>query len=209
MAELPRATLTRDAVVTEALALIDEDGLEKLSMRRLATRLGVEAMSLYNHVADKSDLLRGVADAVLAEMQPPMATSEWDERIRWVLGEFRRVCLDHPDAVPLVVTTGFTTAAAMGSIDDILGALATAGLDDTARVRSFRTLIAYAVGSISCELADQANAGSATADGQAGTLPATSAGLPHLTEIAELLSTCDYDTDFAAGLDLLLRSMTD
>lgn len=209
----PRAPLTRDAVIAEALALIDDEGLDKLSMRRLAGRLGVEAMSLYNHVSDKSDLLSGVADGVLAEMEPS-PTGKWKKRVRWVLGEFRRVCLAHPAAVPLVVATGFTTPAAMRPIDELLGALESAGLDAADRVRAFRLLIAYAIGSISCELADRANA-TPTSPADAAADPSSTAalptvqptGFPHLAEIGELLSACDYDSDFPDGLDVLLGAI--
>ena len=66
-----RAPLTRDRVVRAGVALADDNGIEAVSMRRLAKDLGVEAMSLYNHVANKDDLLEGILDLVLAEMEPP------------------------------------------------------------------------------------------------------------------------------------------
>jgi AcrR family transcriptional regulator len=66
-----RAPLSRERVLDAALALADESGVESLSMRKLAKELGVEAMSLYNHVASKEDLLNGLVDRVFAEIEPP------------------------------------------------------------------------------------------------------------------------------------------
>ncbi|MGZ4173277.1 MAG: TetR/AcrR family transcriptional regulator, partial [Solirubrobacteraceae bacterium] len=66
-----RAPLNRERVLRAAIALADQGGFESLTMRRLATELGVEAMSLYNHVASKDDLLDGMVDLVFAEIEPP------------------------------------------------------------------------------------------------------------------------------------------
>jgi AcrR family transcriptional regulator len=77
-----RAPLNRDRVLRTAVALADEEGLESLSMRRLAKELGVEAMSLYNHVENKEDLLAGILDSVLREVELPNDTTDWKAAIR-------------------------------------------------------------------------------------------------------------------------------
>ena len=71
MATTRRKPLSRERILDTALALVDEEGIEALSMRKLGQALGYEAMSLYNHVANKDDLLDGILDLVLAEMEPP------------------------------------------------------------------------------------------------------------------------------------------
>src|SRR3954447_19923299 len=77
-----RAPLTRDRVLDAAILLADEGGLESLSMRKLAKSLGVEAMSLYNHVANKGDLVDGMVDVVIGEIELPPETDRWDAAIR-------------------------------------------------------------------------------------------------------------------------------
>lgn len=196
-----RAALTRERVVSAALALVDADGLDKLSMRRLAARLDVEAMSLYNHVSDKSDLLTGIADAVIAEIEIPDAAS-WRARITALLEELRRVSVAHPRAFPLVVERGFTTPAALAPVEELLDALGGSGLDDTARVRALWMLISYAIGAISCELADDANRATMTK-------PSTDAldQFPNVAAVATELFTCDHEADFRLGLARLVEAL--
>ncbi|MDQ2678696.1 MAG: TetR/AcrR family transcriptional regulator C-terminal domain-containing protein [Actinomycetota bacterium] len=200
-----RAPLNRARIARAALELIDAEGLEKLTMRRLAGRLDVEAMSLYHHVGDKSDLLVAVADVVLDEIAGS-TDPDWRTRVIEVLAQFRAACLAHPGAVPLVVATGFTTPSALMPIDTMLGGLAQAGLDQEHQVRCFRLLLSFALGSISCELAEM---GGHTGEGSATPLvPDVDAGaqLPHLAAVADLLGGCDYDADFAEGLHQLLAA---
>ncbi len=196
-----RAPLTRERIAQEALALVDADGLEGLTMRRLAGRLGVEAMSLYHHVDGKPDLLVAVADAVLSEIGGSDA-EDWQARITDVFGQFRSACLAHPGAVPLVVATGFTTPSALAPIDTILGALEQAGMDETGRVLRFRLLLSFALGAISCELADAAAAPTDTDPHEGVDL----SRLPHLVAVAERLIECDPAADFDEGLRQLLNA---
>ena len=75
----PRLPLSRDRILQAALELADEDGIESLTMRKLGQALGFEAMSLYNHVANKDDVLDGILDLVLAESEPPSPAGDWDD----------------------------------------------------------------------------------------------------------------------------------
>ena len=76
----PRLPLSRDRILQTALELVDTGGIESLTMRKLGQALGFEAMSLYNHVANKDDVLDGILDLVLGESEPPSPTGEWDEQ---------------------------------------------------------------------------------------------------------------------------------
>src|SRR5437870_12862874 len=78
----PRFPLSRDRILRTALDLADESGIEALTMRRLGQALGFEAMSLYNHVTNKDDVLDGILDLVLAETEPPAPTGDWDAAVR-------------------------------------------------------------------------------------------------------------------------------
>ena len=92
----PRLPLTRDRVLEAAIRLADEGGIESLTMRKLAGELGVEAMSLYNHVANKGDLVTAMVDLVVDEIELPSAGEEWDVDIRGCAVSAHEALLRHP-----------------------------------------------------------------------------------------------------------------
>ena len=95
----PGGTLSRERVLEEALALLDRDGFECFSMRRLAERLAVTPMALYNHVGGKQDLLQGVVHGVIEQVEYPAEREDWCERIRDCFRALRNTCIAHPGAV--------------------------------------------------------------------------------------------------------------
>jgi TetR/AcrR family tetracycline transcriptional repressor len=105
--------LTRERVCREALALVDEEGLEALSMRRLGARLGVEAMSLYRHVRHKADLLDALHAAVLRELDAPPTTGDWRPLLRGMASALRAALLRHPSVIPLFATRPVSAPEAM------------------------------------------------------------------------------------------------
>src|SRR6478672_6853055 len=88
----PRLPLTRQRIIRAALRVMDEEGLEAVTMRRIGRELGVEAMSLYNHVRDKEDIFDGITETVLGGLRVPTA-DDWAESARLTAREFRRVLL--------------------------------------------------------------------------------------------------------------------
>lgn len=178
-----RTPVTRERIVGTALELIDRDGLERLSMRRLAAALGIEAMSLYHHVDDKADVLDGVVALVLSQME--VATQEaWDERVRHVARELRRVVRSHPHVHLLVLERGLRSPAVVGPAQQLFDALLSAPMEPAAAVRSFWVTLSFVSGSLSCELTE---------------LPddAEAAGFP------DGLFAIDLDEQFDAGLRTL------
>src|SRR6516162_5199250 len=94
--------LSRARICREALALVDEEGLEALSMRRLGARLGIEAMSLYHHVRDKADLLDALHAAVLGKLEPEGVKGDaWRPLLGGLARALRSALLRHPNIVPL------------------------------------------------------------------------------------------------------------
>src|SRR5437867_10194051 len=89
-----REALTRERIIRAALRIMDEEGLEAVSMRRIGRELGVEAMSLYNHVRDKEDILDSICELVLSEFRIPNADG-WTEGARLAAREYRRLLLAH------------------------------------------------------------------------------------------------------------------
>src|SRR2546421_7781002 len=101
MATETRLPLSRGRILQAALELADEGGIEALTMRKLGQLLGFEAMSLYNHVANKDDLLRGIVDLVLDETEPPAPEGDWSTAIRSSALSVHAALTRHPWACPL------------------------------------------------------------------------------------------------------------
>lgn len=118
--------LTRDKILEAALALLDRDGLAGLSMRKLGAAVGVEAMSLYNHVANKDALLDGIHERILLSLEPPAART-WQGFVRHQALALHHALLAHPNAIPLFATRPAATPAAVERLDHYLGVLLDAG----------------------------------------------------------------------------------
>src|SRR5437764_7809599 len=113
MATTRRKPLSRERILDTALALVDEEGIEALSMRKLGQALGFEAMSLYNHVANKDDVLNGLLDLVLDETEPPAPEDEWDVAVRRSAISVHDALRRHPWAAPLLMSEAHIRPARM------------------------------------------------------------------------------------------------
>lgn len=141
-----RPPLTRERVLQAALALVDREGAEALSMRAVASQLGVEAMSLYRYVASKEDLLLGVADLVVAQIEVPRPGTRWREAMRARALSAREVFLRHPAAALLVESCARLTPARLAYADAIVGLLMADGFDAMQAYRAFLLLDSYVYG---------------------------------------------------------------
>ncbi|MEV5987859.1 TetR/AcrR family transcriptional regulator [Streptomyces sp. NPDC052051] len=123
-----RAGLTRQAVLEAALALADREGLKALSMRRLGAELGVEAMTLYHHIASKDALLDGIVEQIFAEVVPPLFHgASWRADLRDYAHALHATLLAHPNVVPLVVSRPATTPRNLSFMENALASLRAAG----------------------------------------------------------------------------------
>src|SRR5690242_2113838 len=122
-----RAQLTRQQVVAAAIELADRDGIESISMRRLAQELGVEAMSLYTHVRNKDDLLDGMVDAVIGEVPLDADGAGWKSSLRQLALGARTVMLRHTWAPRTVETRTAPGPAALGYVNTVVGILREGG----------------------------------------------------------------------------------
>jgi AcrR family transcriptional regulator len=123
----PRIPLTRDRVLWAAIQLADQSGIESLSMRRLGQDLGVEAMSLYNHVANKDDLLDGIADLVVGEIEVPAPGENWKTTIRGSAISAYNVLSRHPWACGLMMSPARVRPARLRFMEGLLGTLRVGG----------------------------------------------------------------------------------
>jgi AcrR family transcriptional regulator len=141
-----RAPLTRDRILRAALKLADADGIEALSMRKLGQKLGFEAMSLYNHVANKDDLLDGILDLVLAETEPPTTSGEWDEAIRKSAVSVHDALRRHPWSCPLLMEARRMRPARLRYMDLLLGRLREAGFSADTTYHAYHVLDGHIFG---------------------------------------------------------------
>jgi AcrR family transcriptional regulator len=145
MATTRRKPLTRERVLGAALDLVDEQGIDALSMRKLGQSLGYEAMSLYNHVANKDDLLDGILDLVLAEMEPPDPDGGLTA-IRSSALSAHEALTRHPWAAGLLMTPTHIRPARLEFMNALLGALRNAGLSAETTYHAYHVLDAHIIG---------------------------------------------------------------
>lgn len=133
----PRKTLlTRQRIVDAAIALADAEGLEAVSVRRLATELGVRGPSLYNHFATKAQILETVADSIVAQVDlSPFATHDWPEALRLWASSYRDVLSAHPNIVPVIAHGPGRRPASLAMADAVFGALIEAGWSEARAVQ--------------------------------------------------------------------------
>ena len=205
-----RPPLSRERVLRAAVALADERGADELTMRKLAKELGVEAMSLYNHVASKTDLLDGMVDIVFSEIDVPAATGDWKaelrkravstraalNRHRWAIGEMEGRTTHGPNNLRLH--------------DAVLGCLRAAGFSIAMTVRAMSVQDAYIYG-FALQQADMSSETpedfAAEAQRQMRDYASALADYPHLVEVVGgyvAQAGYDYDAEFLFGLDVIL-----
>ena len=116
-----RVPLSRDRVLRAAVALADDAGIESLSMRKLAQELGVVPMALYKHVANKEELLDGMVDVVVGEIDPPVHGTDWKSAVRQRILSARRALLRHPWASRVLESRTNPTPLVLGYMDSMIG----------------------------------------------------------------------------------------
>jgi AcrR family transcriptional regulator len=142
----PRQTLNRERVVRAAADLADESGIESVTMRELGRRLGIEAASLYNHVAGKDDLLNGMADLAAAEIELPSGDDDWKDAMRRRAISARGVFLRHRWAAALLDSAKWRGPYSMIYADRVLGTLIQAGFSPVLASWAFIGLDSYIYG---------------------------------------------------------------
>jgi AcrR family transcriptional regulator len=147
---MPTIPLTRDRIVEEAIALVDEEGSGALSMRRLAARLGTSTMSTYHHLPDKQALREAIAERVMSELAEPGPDTAWDEALRELAWSFRSLTLAHPAVFQLLLVA--PRPAALGAAaDSAVNLLVAAGFSTEQALLVFRTFIRFLLGVVVIE----------------------------------------------------------
>jgi len=204
-----RAPLNRERILVAAVELADEAGIDKLSMRRLAQELGVEAMSLYYHVARKDDLLEGMLELVYGEMEPPTGHGDWRSDLRAAAISAHHALLRHPWACNLLGTPATPSPSRLRWMDAVLGRLRAAGFSAELTHHAYHALDSHIVGFTLWVLPYLAITRERPDFAQQVVHQLPLAELPHLAEHIEY-HMADKPTDtseFDFGLELLLDGL--
>jgi AcrR family transcriptional regulator len=208
-----RSPLNRERVLRAAVALADQGGFDSLTMRKLAKELGVEAMSLYNHVANKDDLLDGMVEIVFAEIDPPTTDVDWKAALRQRAIATREALARHRWATGLMEGRASPGPASIRLHDAVLGCLREAGFTIEMTVQAYSVQDAYIYGFALQEKAlpfETAEESAAVAETQSRQFQAALGEYPYLAEVVGghvAKSGYDFDTAFLFGLDLILESL--
>jgi len=213
----PRAPLSRQRVLSAAVALADAGGVDALSMRKIATALGVVPMALYKHVANKNELLDGMIDVLVGEIDPPADDADWKTTVRGRVLSARRMLLRHPWAPEVIESRmkarSTPTPAVMEYLDSMIGIFRAGGFSIHLVHHAMHVMGSRLLG-FSQELFEDSSGREPDAD----TAPPEemAARYPHITELAMAVahdqksvvgSGCDDQFEFEFALDLTLDGL--
>jgi len=206
-----RAPLSRERVLRAALILADDGGIEALTMRRLGERLQVEAMSLYNHIASKDDILDGIVDLVFSEIAVPPNTADWKTAMRQRAVSARDALLRHPWATSLMQARTKPGPATLRHHDSVIGSLRRAGFSIDMAAHAFSVMDGYIYGFALQQMnlpTHTSTESSALAEDLLRELPADE--YPYFAEMIiehALKPGYDYAEEFEFGLHLILDGL--
>jgi AcrR family transcriptional regulator len=207
--------ITREIVLATALELIDRDGADALSMRRLAHALDRDPMILYRHAASKAALIDGIAETVLAQLHVDPADPDWNAQLRTVARGYRALALAHPHVVPLLVTRplatplGLRPRGTLRPLEDILALLTRAGFSGPDALHIYRALFVFLHGHILNELQELVENPDETDDLlRLGLHRLPIKEFPLLRSLGPALARYDGTAELERGLSILLAGLT-
>jgi AcrR family transcriptional regulator len=207
----PRVPLRKDRVLRAAIALADRGGIEALSMRKLAQAVGVEPMSLYNHVRDKEDVLDGIVDVVISEIEVPSSGYDWKTSLRQTVMAARKVLLRHPWAPRVLESRKNPSLATLQYFESVMAILRRSGFSVEMTHHALHVLGSRVLGFTQELFKDSDEMASGP---EAAAMFAQMANkLPYGIEMAMAVSHegglggCDDDVEFEIALDLILDGL--
>ena len=206
-----RTPLSRERVLQAAIKVADREGIDSLSMRKLGQEVGVEAMSLYNHVRNKDDILNGMVDVVFSEIDLPSHGMDWSTAMRQRAISARKALLRHPWAIGLMESRIQPGPATLRHHDSVLENLRNAGFSIVMAAHAYSVLDSYIYGFTLNELTLPFDTSEEVAE-VAGNILREGAmdAYPYLAEMAiehAMKPGYDYGDEFEFGLDLILGGL--
>jgi len=209
----PREPLSRERILRTAVALADEGGVESLSMRKIALELGVVPMALYKHVSNKDEMLDGMVDVVVGEIDPPIVDADWKTTIRERVLSARRALLRHPWASRVIESRTDPTPTVIGYMDAMIGIFRAGGFSIDVTHHAMHAMGSRLLG-FSQELFDDTSGDGAEIEELQRQWMAER--YPHITEMVAAISHddesvvgsgCDDQFEFEFALDLTLDGL--
>jgi len=198
-----REPLSRERILRAALGIVDREGLEAISMRRVGQEVGVEAMSLYNHVANKAAILDGLFEIVLAEMPAATKAASWQSALRDNARALRLVLRAHPNTLPLFATRPAVTPASIVHVEAALDLLRKAGFSADEALCTLQVMVAFVVG--------HTVAGYSPTRPEEQSQPAyeqlSEQDFPRVHELVAVLARHDIEKEFEFGLEAMLAGL--
>jgi AcrR family transcriptional regulator len=205
---MPRRKLSRDLIFTAALGIADADGIDALSMRRLGQALGVEAMSLYKHVSGKEDILDGIADLVMLEVDVPTRDVPWRTAVRGSAISAHQALLRHPWASAVLESRRDPGPARLAYLDAMVSVLLDAGFDLPDVARAFMAIDSHVYGFTLQVLAWPFDVNDLPDDVLAVALDTFAGAYPGLAAMSTLaLTKTGVPIEIEFGLDLILDGL--
>jgi AcrR family transcriptional regulator len=207
--------VSRSVILQSAQRIVDRDGVDGLSMRRLSDEVGRDPTVIYRHVPNKAALLDGVAEIVLGQLRVDIADPDWTGQLRAVAHDFRRLALAHPNVVPLLVTRPLATplgqrpVGMLRPLENVLTLLTSAGFSGADALHIYRVFFGYLHGHILTEIQEVIERPEETDDVlRLGLhrLPVTD--FPHVRALASDLANYDGAAELDRGVDILLFGLT-
>jgi AcrR family transcriptional regulator len=203
--------LSRERIITAAIDVIERQGVEATSMRRIAAELDCGVMSLYNHVPSKAALLDGVADRVLSGIEfTAVPGTGWEDQVRAQARAFRAIARKYPRSAMVVVSRPTSSATGLRPVENALATLREAGFSGGDAVLIMRSFVGFILGSLLREVGiTPAVGGTHTnyATDLTQRLHVDPGDFPQVTSLAAELNRHDPDADFEFGLDLLVHAI--
>ncbi|WP_297596192.1 TetR/AcrR family transcriptional regulator [Mycobacterium sp.] len=203
--------VSRSVILQRALQLVDRDGADGLSMRRLSEAVGRDPTVIYRHVPNKAALLDGVAEIVLGQLRVDTADPDWAGQLRAVAHDFRRLALAHPNVVPLLVTRPLATPLGqrppgmLRPLEDVVALLTSVGFSGVDALHIYRVLFGYLYGHILTELQEVIERPEESDDVlRLGLHRLAITEFPQVRALAPALGSYDGAAELDRGLDLLL-----
>ena len=210
----PSAPISREQVLRAALAIIDLDGVDGLSMRRLGRALGRDPMALYRYAETKTALLDGVVELVLGDLTVDSTDDDWQSQLREVARRFRAIAVAHPHVVPLIVTRPLATPLALRPhgtlrpLEATLALLVRSGFSDIDALHIYRLLFGFLYGHVLNELQELVDNPEETDDLlRLGLHRLPIKEFPTLRGLAPALAAYDPTAELERGLNILLSGI--
>jgi AcrR family transcriptional regulator len=207
--------ITREVVLAAALEIVDRDGADGLTMRKLASALNRDPMILYRHAPNKAALLDGVAETVLSQLKVDATDPDWQAQLRTVARNYRALALAHPHAVPLIVARplatplGLRPLGTLRPLEDVLALLTRAGFSGPQALHIYRALFGFLHGHVLNELQELVENPDESDDLLRLGLHRLPIGeFPLVRSLASVLASYDGAAELERGLDILLTGLT-